>query len=118
MSFLFLLTPGVSRANSLLLVVTGYYNPILAHGEQAAVIDAREAGANGFIIGDLPPEEGIEFRRHCSDEAYAFLAFSCSSDTHARRLQAFFRPFDRSFYNRRANSLPLNDCRFIHLCTL
>jgi len=80
--------------------VTGYYNPILAYGEEAAVVDAREAGANGFIIGDLPPEEGIEFRRHCSDEGYAFLAFFFSSDAYARRLQTFFRPSNRSVYNR------------------
>lgn len=47
---------------------TGYFNPLLAHGEERAVQDAKEAGANGFIIVDLPPEEAVEFRKICTRE--------------------------------------------------
>mmetsp|Transcript_42790 Transcript_42790/g.107991 ORF Transcript_42790/g.107991 Transcript_42790/m.107991 type:complete len:157 (+) Transcript_42790:236-706(+) len=39
------------------VIFMGYYNPLLAYGEENAVRDAREAGANGFIVVDLPPEE-------------------------------------------------------------
>ncbi len=46
----------------------GYYNPILAYGEEKAVKDAREAGANGFIMVDLPPEEAVRFREICVSE--------------------------------------------------
>jgi tryptophan synthase len=46
--------------------IIGYYNPILAYGEANAVKDAKEAGANGFIMVDLPPEEAIRFRELCS----------------------------------------------------
>ena len=28
--------------------------------------DAKEAGANGFIIVDLPPEEAVRFRNYCT----------------------------------------------------
>lgn len=35
----------------------GYYNPILAYGEEAYVRDAAAAGVDGFIVPDLPPEE-------------------------------------------------------------
>lgn len=45
---------------------SGYYNPILAYGEEKAVQDAKEAGASGFIMVDLPPEEAIRFRQVCS----------------------------------------------------
>lgn len=45
--------------------IIGYYNPILAYGGENAVKDAKEAGANGFIIVDLPPEEAIQFRGQC-----------------------------------------------------
>jgi tryptophan synthase len=45
---------------------TGYYNPLIAYGEQKAVEDAKEAGANGFIMVDLPPEEAIKFRTICT----------------------------------------------------
>ena len=47
---------------------TGYYNPILAYGEELAVQHAREAGANGFIVVDLPPEEAVRFREVCASE--------------------------------------------------
>lgn len=44
----------------------GYYNPLLAYGEQKAIQDAFEAGANGFIVVDLPPEEALSFRGKCA----------------------------------------------------
>ncbi|KIJ10499.1 tryptophan synthase [Paxillus involutus ATCC 200175] len=47
------------------LLLMGYYNPMLAYGEEKAIHDAREAGANGFIMVDLPPEEAINFREKC-----------------------------------------------------
>jgi tryptophan synthase alpha subunit len=60
----------------------GYYNPLLQHGEERAVKDAREAGANGFIVVDLPPEEAIKFRGICTSEgcvlAWAVAIFSIS----------------------------------------
>lgn len=45
---------------------TGYYNPLMAYGEEKAIHDAFEAGANGFIMVDLPPEEAIVFRDRCT----------------------------------------------------
>lgn len=47
---------------------TGYYNPIIAYGEEKAVKQAHAAGANGFIMVDLPPEEAIKFREICARE--------------------------------------------------
>src|SRR5512134_368460 len=43
------------------LVLMGYYNPMLAYGLKKFVCDAVEAGADGFIIPDLPLEESEEF---------------------------------------------------------
>src|SRR5215216_6811055 len=43
------------------LVLMGYYNPMLAYGLEKFVCDAIEAGADGFIIPDLPVEEADEF---------------------------------------------------------
>ncbi|MGE4481739.1 tryptophan synthase subunit alpha [Acidocella sp.] len=39
------------------LVLMGYLNPILSHGVKAFCKDAAEAGVDGLIIVDLPPEE-------------------------------------------------------------
>ena len=43
------------------LVLMGYYNPMLAYGLEKFVSDAQSAGADGFIIPDLPPEKSEEF---------------------------------------------------------
>lgn len=43
------------------LVLMGYYNPMLAYGLEKFVKDACEAGADGFIVPDLPMEEAEEF---------------------------------------------------------
>jgi tryptophan synthase alpha chain len=43
------------------LILMGYYNPMLAYGLERFVHDAVEAGADGFIIPDLPMEESEEF---------------------------------------------------------
>ncbi len=42
------------------LVLMGYYNPIHAYGKEAFLDDAFEAGIDGLIIVDLPPEEDHE----------------------------------------------------------
>ena len=43
------------------LVLMGYYNPMLAYGLEKFVCDALDAGADGFIVPDLPMEESEEF---------------------------------------------------------
>ncbi len=42
------------------VVLMGYYNPIYVHGVDAFLSEAREAGVDGLIIVDLPPEEDEE----------------------------------------------------------
>ncbi len=43
------------------IVLMGYYNPIYRYGPQAFIKDALEAGVDGLIVVDLPPEEEGEF---------------------------------------------------------
>ena len=45
------------RGVNIPIMLMSYFNPILAYGEERFVQDARTAGADGFIIPDLPPEE-------------------------------------------------------------
>jgi tryptophan synthase alpha chain len=42
------------------IVLMGYYNPIYTHGVDRFLDDAIDAGADGLIIVDLPPEEDPE----------------------------------------------------------
>jgi tryptophan synthase alpha chain len=50
----------VRRASEVPIVLFGYYNPVFVYGVEAAARDARAAGADGFLIVDLPPEEAGE----------------------------------------------------------
>jgi len=54
----------------------GYYNPLLAYGEDKAIHDAATSGANGFIMVDLPPEEAVGFRKKCANMQFVISA-SC-----------------------------------------
>ncbi|TBW07988.1 tryptophan synthase subunit alpha [Azotobacter chroococcum] len=42
------------------LVLMGYYNPIYAYGVARFIADAKEAGVDGLIVVDLPPEHNDE----------------------------------------------------------
>ncbi|NOX39338.1 MAG: tryptophan synthase subunit alpha [Alphaproteobacteria bacterium] len=46
--------------NTTPIVLMGYYNPIYSHGVDQFLIDAKEAGVDGLIVVDLPPEEDDE----------------------------------------------------------
>lgn len=43
------------------LVLFGYANPVLAMGEAVFAAKAAEAGVDGTLVTDLPPEEGASF---------------------------------------------------------
>ncbi len=42
------------------IVLMGYYNPIYSRGVDVFLADAKEAGIDGLIVVDLPPEEDAE----------------------------------------------------------
>lgn len=49
------------------VIFMGYYNPLLQYGEGKLLNNCKDAGVNGFIIVDLPPEEAVRFRRDCQN---------------------------------------------------
>jgi tryptophan synthase alpha chain len=49
------------RGVTIPLILMGYYNPMLAYGLEKFIRDAVAAGADGFIVPDLPMEESGEF---------------------------------------------------------
>ena len=42
------------------IVLMGYYNPVYIYGNDKFLADAKQAGVDGLIIVDLPPEEDSE----------------------------------------------------------
>src|ERR1700731_902146 len=46
--------------NDVPIVLMGYYNPIYIYGVDRFLDDAKDAGVDGLIVVDLPPEEDAE----------------------------------------------------------
>jgi tryptophan synthase alpha chain len=69
------------------VILMGYYNPIYVYGVERFLADAREAGVDGLIVVDLPPEEDEEL---CLPALRAGLAFIrlATPTTDDRRLPA------------------------------
>ncbi|SCU93680.1 LADA_0G04368g1_1 [Lachancea dasiensis] len=66
------------------IILMGYYNPILNYGEQKFIEDAANAGANGFIIVDLPPEEALKVRDFVNDNGLSLIPLVAPSTTDQR----------------------------------
>jgi tryptophan synthase len=55
------------------ILLMGYYNPVLSYGVQRAIEDSTTAGADGFIMVDMPPEEATEFVALCARHDMSFV---------------------------------------------
>ena len=64
----------------------GYLNPILAFGEAAFCRACREAGVDGLIVPDLPPEEATDIEARCREDGLA-LVYLAAPNTPETRLR-------------------------------
>src|ERR1700722_3674608 len=72
------------------LVLMGYYNPIYVYGVDKFLRDAREAGVDGLIVVDLPPEEDAELCEPALRAGLNFIRF-VTPTTDAERLPAVLK---------------------------
>jgi tryptophan synthase alpha subunit len=77
------------------LILMGYYNPILAIGEEEFVRRAAEAGLDGVIVVDLPAEESERFRGLCRGAGLdlIFLVAPTTTDERLARIGALASGF-------------------------
>ncbi len=66
------------------LILMGYVNPILAYGMANYVADAAAAGADGFIVPDLPPNEAEELETLASAHDLAVIHLVAPTSTPER----------------------------------
>jgi len=66
------------------VILMGYYNPFLAHGLDKLMEDCKEAGVDGFIVVDLPPEEGGLFVNTCREHDLSFVPLVSPTTTDDR----------------------------------
>jgi tryptophan synthase alpha chain len=65
------------------IVLFGYYNPIFQYGVERFLRDAREAGADGLLVVDLPPEEDRELRDPAAEAGLDFIRLvTPTTDSH------------------------------------
>ncbi len=67
------------------IVLMGYYNPIYSHGVERFLQDAVQAGVDGLIVVDLPPEEDVELCIPAQAAGLNFIRLATPT-TDARRL--------------------------------
>lgn len=69
------------------IVLMGYYNPIFSHGVERFLGDAKDAGIDGLIVVDLPPEEDDELCVPAQNAGLNFIRLATPT-TDDRRLPA------------------------------
>jgi tryptophan synthase alpha chain len=52
----------IRKFSQIPIVLFGYYNPIYIYGSKKFADDAKDAGVDGILVVDLPPEEAQELR--------------------------------------------------------
>ena len=66
------------------LILMGYYNPIYIYGVERFLGDALDAGLDGLIIVDLPPEEDNELCLPALEAGLAFIRLTAPTTDDAR----------------------------------
>ena len=66
------------------LILMGYYNPIYIYGVERFLGDALDAGLDGLIIVDLPPEEDSELCLPALEAGLAFIRLTAPTTDDAR----------------------------------
>ena len=66
------------------MVLMGYYNPFLAYGLDELMKDSKVAGIDGFIVVDLPPEEGSVFVGKAISHGLAYVPLVSPTTTDER----------------------------------
>jgi tryptophan synthase alpha chain len=66
------------------MVLFGYYNPIYSFGEAKLCAAAKEAGIDGLLVVDLPPEECAALREPALAQGLAFVPLVAPTSSDAR----------------------------------
>jgi tryptophan synthase alpha chain len=65
---------SLRKTSEIPIVLFGYYNPILSYGTERFAKRAKEAGIDGILVVDLPPEEAQELRQYTDPKGIDFIS--------------------------------------------
>ncbi|MHB8137944.1 MAG: tryptophan synthase subunit alpha [Smithellaceae bacterium] len=68
------LVADIRLVSEIPIVLFGYFNPIFAYGVDQFAKAARQAGVDGVLVVDLPPEEAQELRIHSDPARLDFIS--------------------------------------------
>ena len=77
---------NIRKTSDIPLILFGYYNPFFSYGVEKFAKDAKECGADGVLVVDLPPEESDEFKKHL-DENGLDLIFLLAPTSNEERIK-------------------------------
>ena len=80
----------VRRTSQIPIVLFGYFNPIFTYGMERFARDAAQAGVDGILVVDLPPEEADVLRSHTDPAGLDFISLVAPT-TGSERLQKIVR---------------------------
>lgn len=66
------------------IILMGYYNPIYIYGNERFIADAKDAGVDGLIIVDIPPEADDELCLPAVDAGLNFIRLATPTTDAAR----------------------------------
>ena len=66
------------------IILMGYFNPIYIYGTARFAQDAAEAGVDGLIVVDLPPEEDLELNSPARNSGLAIIRLIAPTTTPER----------------------------------
>jgi tryptophan synthase alpha chain len=86
---------AIRRQSELPLLLFSYYNPLLRYGLGRLTGALRDAGGDGVLVTDLPPEEAAEWLDHArpAELDTVFLAAPTSPDQRLQRVAGASRGF-------------------------
>lgn len=77
---------NIRKTSEVPIILFGYYNPFFHYGVEQFAKDAAQAGADGVLVVDLPPEEAPEFKIH-TDAAGLNLVFLLAPTSTTERVE-------------------------------
>jgi tryptophan synthase alpha chain len=80
----------IRKKTEIPIILFGYYNPFFIYGTKRLAFDAREAGVDGILAVDLPPEEADELKGF-TDQAGLNLIFLLAPTSTAERMRLIAR---------------------------
>jgi tryptophan synthase alpha chain len=75
---------SIRKTSGIPIVLFGYYNPILSYGPERFAKKAKEAGVDGILVVDLPPEEAAELRQFTDPAGIDFISLIAPTTSNER----------------------------------